>query len=205
MNGDNEQYFFELFLFMSQIVEIFVVFDDCLCGLFWDYVYCEFVYDVLVVEFGILLDDLEDLFWCEWLVGYFIVSCWLVSVDEQCLLLIYYCKLQCWLQLGGYVDGDCDLVWVVLKEVEEEFGLSGLVLEDLVIFDLDKYWILECKDVLGYWYYDVCFVIWVLGGEVFVFSEELLDLVWWLVIEVVVDLELDELMQCMVCCWLVCQ
>lgn len=52
-----------------------------------------------------------------------------------------------------------------MKEVEEEFGLSVLVLEDGVLFDIDRYWILEWKDVLGYWYYDVCYVVWVLGSE----------------------------------------
>ena len=74
-------------------------------------------------------------------------------------------KLQRWLQLGGHADGDRDLARVALKEAEEESGLSGLVLEDPAIFDLDKHWIPERKDVPGHWHYDVRFVIRALGAR----------------------------------------
>jgi 8-oxo-dGTP pyrophosphatase MutT (NUDIX family) len=93
------------------------------------------------------------------LAGHFTASCWLVSADGQRLLLTHHRKLQRWLQLGGHADGDRDLAQVALKEAEEESGLSGLVLEDPAIFDLDKHWIPERKDVPGHWHYDVRFVI----------------------------------------------
>jgi len=125
-----------------------------------------------------------------------------VAPGGQRLLLTHHRKLQRWLQLGGHADGDRDLAQVALKEAEEESGLSGLVLEDPAIFDLDKHWIPERKDVPGHWHYDVRFVIRALGGEAFVLSDESLDLAWRPVTEVAADPESDESMQRMARRWL---
>lgn len=164
MNGDNEQYFFKRRPFMSQTAETLAVLDDRLRGLLRDYARREPAHDALAAEFGTLLDDPEDPFRRERLAGHFTASCWLVSADGQRLLLTHHRKLQRWLQLGGHADGDRDLARVALKEAEEESGLTGLVLEDPAIFDLDKHWIPERKDVPGHWHYDVRFVIRALGG-----------------------------------------
>ncbi len=66
---------------------------------------------------------------------------------------------------------------VALKEAEEESGLSDLVVEG-GIFDLDRHWIPERKDVPGHWHYDVRYVIRAQGSEDYVISEESLDLAW---------------------------
>ena len=155
-----------------------------------------------VGRFAALLDDAEDPFRRERLAGHFTASCWLVSADGQRLLLTHHRKLQRWLQLGGHADGDRDLARVALKEAEEESGLTGLVLDDPAIFDIDKHWIPERKDVPGHWHYDVRFVIRALGGEDFVLSEESLELAWRPVAEVASDPQSDESMQRMARRWL---
>ncbi|HEL4300034.1 NUDIX hydrolase [Stenotrophomonas sp. GD03930] len=202
MNGDNEQYFSRRRPFMSQTAETLAVLDDRLRGLLRDYARREPAHDALAAEFGTLLDDPEDPFRRERLTGHFTASCWLVSADGQRLLLTHHRKLQRWLQLGGHADGDRDLARVALKEAEEESGLGGLVLEDPAIFDLDKHWIPERKDVPGHWHYDVRFVIRALGGEAFVLSEESLELAWRPVTEVAADPQSDESMQRMAHRWL---
>ena len=66
---------------------------------------------------------------------------------------------------------------VTLKEAEEESGLSDLSV-DGDIFDLDRHWIPERKEVPGHWHYDVRYVVRANGSEDYVVSEESLDLAW---------------------------
>ncbi len=128
--------------------------------------------------FSTLLDDAENPFLRERLAGHFTGSAWLVSTDGARVLLTHHRKLDRWLQLGGHADGDRNLARVALKEAEEESGLSGLVLEDGELFDIDKHWIPERKDVPGHWHYDARYVVRALGSEQFAISEESLALAW---------------------------
>jgi 8-oxo-dGTP pyrophosphatase MutT (NUDIX family) len=129
-------------------------------------------------EFSTLLDDPENPFLRERLAGHFTGSAWLVSADGERVLLTHHRKLDRWLQLGGHADGDRNLARVALKEAEEESGLSGLVLEDGALFDIDKHWIPERRDVPGHWHYDARYVVRAVGSEQFAISEESLALAW---------------------------
>ncbi|AHY59183.1 NUDIX hydrolase [Stenotrophomonas rhizophila] len=132
----------------------------------------------LADEFSTLLDDPENPFLRERLAGHFTGSAWLVSADGERVLLTHHRKLDRWLQLGGHADGDRNLARVALKEAEEESGLSGLVLEDGALFDIDKHWIPERRDVPGHWHYDARYVVRAVGSEQFAISEESLALAW---------------------------
>ena len=132
----------------------------------------------LADEFSTLLDDPENPFLRERLAGHFTGSAWLVSADGQRVLLTHHRKLDRWLQLGGHADGERDLAQVALKEAEEESGLTALVLEDGELFDIDKHWIPERRDVPGHWHYDARYVVRALGSEQFAVSEESLALAW---------------------------
>lgn len=141
----------------------------------------------LADEFCTLLNDPENPFLRSRLAGHFTGSAWLVSADGERILLTHHRKLDRWLQLGGHADGERDLAKVALMEAEEESGLSGLVLEDGVLFDIDKHWIPERKDVPGHWHYDARYVVRALGSEAFVVSEESLALAWRTVAEVAAE------------------
>lgn len=110
--------------------------------------------------------------------GHFTASAWLVSADGARVLLMHHAKLLRWLQPGGHADGDADLARVALKEAEEETGLTGLVVEDQAIFDLDRHWIPERGEVPGHWHFDVRYVVRAVGGEAFVGNHESLGLAW---------------------------
>lgn len=131
-----------------------------------------------VEDFLQLLADPRNPFVRERLEGHFTGGAWLVSADGQRTLLTHHRKLSRWLQLGGHADGDTDMGQVALKEAEEESGLPGLRLEEAAIFDLDRHWIPERKDVPGHWHYDVRYVIRAGQDERYVVSEESLDLAW---------------------------
>ena len=67
---------------------------------------------------------------------------------------------------------------VALQEAREESGLDGLEVEGDAIFDLDRHWIPERRDVPGHWHYDVRYVVRAGADERFVVGEESLDLAW---------------------------
>lgn len=128
--------------------------------------------------FVALLADAENPFRRERLAGHFTASTWLVDGAGARVLLTHHRKLGLWLQLGGHADGVQDFATVAMAEAREESGLTGLVLEDGAIFDLDRHWIPEHKDVPAHWHYDVRFVVRAAGGEAFVVSDESHDLAW---------------------------
>lgn len=153
-----------------------------------------------VRAFLALLEDPQDPFLRERLQGHFTGAAWLVSADGGRILLTHHRKLERWLQLGGHADGDRDMARVALKEAEEESGLSGLSVEGDVIFDLDRHWIPERKDVPGHWHYDVRYIVRAGDDESYAVSEESLDLVWRPIAEVALDA--DESMSRMARKWL---
>jgi len=148
----------------------------------------------------LLAEKGQDPFTRERVAGHFTGSAWLVSADGQRALLTHHRKLQRWLQLGGHADGDHDLAAVALREAEEESGLPGLSLASAEIFDLDRHWIPERKEVPGHWHYDVRYVVVAGGNEAFVVSEESLELAWRPVAEIAADQ--DESMRRMANRWL---
>ena len=131
----------------------------------------------VVQQFQTLLDDPANPFVRDRFEGHLTAGVWLVSGDGKRTLMTHHRKLGRWLQLGGHADGDTDMARVALKEAEEESGLSDLSVES-DIFDLDRHWIPERKDVPGHWHYDVRFVVRANGSEDYVVSEESLDLAW---------------------------
>ena len=133
--------------------------------------------------------------------GHFTGSSWLVSGDGRRVLLTHHRKLGRWLQLGGHADGDEDLARVALREAEEESGLRGLRVEP-EIFDLDRHWIPQRREVPGHWHYDVRFVVHAEGSEVFAVSEESLDLAWRDIEEMADDESMDASLRRMARRWL---
>ena len=127
--------------------------------------------------FAALLAEGAHAFVRERLDGHFTGSAWLVNAAGTHLLMTHHRKLDRWLQLGGHADGDRDLAAVALKEAEEESGLVGLVVEP-EIFDLDRHWIPERKDVPGHWHYDARYVVRTTGSEDFAISDESHALAW---------------------------
>ncbi len=154
----------------------------------------------VVAQFLALLDDPHDPFVRGRLAGHFTAGVWLVSADGRRVLMTHHRKLARWLQLGGHADGDRDMARVALKEAEEESGLASLSLEAGAIFDVDRHWIPERRDVPGHWHYDVRYVVRAGANEDFVVSEESLELAWRQIAEVAQDE--DESMSRMARKWL---
>jgi 8-oxo-dGTP pyrophosphatase MutT (NUDIX family) len=112
------------------------------------------------------------------LAGHLTGSAWIVDAARRRTLLTHHRKLDKWLQLGGHADGDPDLLAVALREAREESGLTRLRVVDAAIFDLDRHWIPELRDVPAHWHFDLRFMIEADPNEPLVVTSESKDLAW---------------------------
>lgn len=95
----------------------------------------------LVLE---LLDNENDLLTRNNRRYHFTVSAWLVDQSRNYVLMAYHNIYQSWAWLGGHADGNANLKEVILKEIEEESGLSN------VSFIADGIYSLEILPVAGH-------------------------------------------------------
>ncbi|WP_414717176.1 NUDIX hydrolase [Tahibacter sp.] len=153
-----------------------------------------------VAQFRDFMRTYADAAQRELAIGHLTGAAWLVSADGRRVLLTHHRKLQRWLQLGGHADGDADLVAVALREAEEESGLADLSIER-EIFDLDRHWIPDHREVPGHWHYDLRYVVRCCGSEQFAVSEESLELAWRDIGAMIGSSDYDESLQRMARKW----
>ncbi|WP_201313162.1 NUDIX hydrolase [Dyella sp. EPa41] len=154
-----------------------------------------------VSHFIELLDGGEHRFRRESVEAHFTGSAWLVSADNERVLLTHHRKLGRWLQLGGHADGDVDLARVALREAEEESGIVGLSVEPAP-FDLDRHRIPARGAEPEHWHYDVRYVVRAGASEAFVVSEESHALAWRPIRQIADDPQSDESLRRMAWKWL---
>ena len=57
-------------------------------------------------------------------VGHITASCWIIDETFRYALLTHHRKLDRWLQLGGHIEDDRDILSAALREAREESGLD---------------------------------------------------------------------------------
>lgn len=62
--------------------------------------------------------------------GHVTASAWITTPSADRFLLVHHRKLDRWLQPGGHVDGDADILVAALREAREETGLDDLRLAE---------------------------------------------------------------------------
>ncbi len=72
------------------------------------------------------IKDNEDVLTRNNKVAHFTTSGWVFNKDRTKVLMIHHNIYNSWAWIGGHADGDEDLKHVVLKEIEEETGLSNV-------------------------------------------------------------------------------
>lgn len=142
----------------------------------------------MLAEFGPFIAAHPDCLWRSCLPGHLTASAWVVDEARAHTLLMHHRKLDRWLQPGGHVDGNHDLLASALREAQEETGLQQLVPVSPEIFDVDRHWIPERKTEPGHWHYDVRFLIEADLEEPLIGTSESKELRW---VKLTVVTELD--------------
>jgi len=132
----------------------------------------------MLAEFGPFIARHPDCLWRTCRPGHLTASAWVVDPARERTLLMHHRKLARWLQPGGHVDGDPDLLASALREAREETGLRQPVPVSPEIFDVDRHWIPERKAEPGHWHYDVRYLIEADPAEPLVVNGESSNLQW---------------------------
>ena len=92
-------------------------------------------------------------------IGHITGSSWLLSPKLDSAFLVHHKKLNKWLQPGGHVDGQADILKEAIREAREETGIKKLSPLSTDIFDLDIHTIPERKNEPEHFHYDVRFIL----------------------------------------------
>ena len=111
--------------------------------------------------------------------GHFTASAWIVDQHKNKVLMTHHKKLNMWLQLGGHIDEEKDLLSAALREAREESGLENFKIISDQIFDLDIHDIPKINSHPPHTHYDVRFLFEANSkNEKVVVSEESNDVAW---------------------------
>ncbi|MCP5062879.1 MAG: NUDIX hydrolase [Ignavibacteriae bacterium] len=110
--------------------------------------------------------------------GHITGSAWVMNLERTHTLLTHHKKLDKWLQLGGHVDGESDVLAEAIREVKEESGLKHVKVEYDGIFDLDVHLIPANKKELQHYHFDVRFLLSTNNPDEIIMSDESHDLKW---------------------------
>jgi len=111
-------------------------------------------------------------------VGHVTGSAWVLDKARRRTLLTHHKKLDCWLQLGGHVDGNADVMESAAREAREESGIETLASVYPEIFDLDIHPIPARGDEPEHFHFDARFLFNATKTEDFVVSDESYELAW---------------------------
>jgi len=111
-------------------------------------------------------------------VGHLTGSAWIVDKDLTHTLLTHHRKLNLWVQLGGHVEDDADMLSASWREAREESGLQDLQLLTPHIFDIDIHTIPARKDEPEHFHYDIRYIFQADRHAELIVSRESRELAW---------------------------
>ena len=124
------------------------------------------------------IDEHPDALERSCLLGHLTASALIIDARGERALLTHHRKLDRWLQMGGHVDGDGNLVGAAWREATEESGLAGLSIDPRPV-DLDIHTIPARGDEPEHWHLDVRFQVYAPEGAREEISEESIALGWF--------------------------
>lgn len=111
-------------------------------------------------------------------VGHLTGSAWILDQERKHALLTHHRKLDLWVQLGGHVEEDADMLSAAWREAREESGLPDVHPMMEKIFDVDVHRIPARKDEPEHFHYDIRYIFSADRGSDLTISPESKTLAW---------------------------
>ena len=111
-------------------------------------------------------------------IGHLTGSAWIVDQDLTHTLLTHHRKLNLWVQLGGHVEDDADMLSASWREAREESGLQNLRLLVPGIFDVDIHTIPARNSEPEHFHYDIRYAFQADRHAPLIVSSESRELAW---------------------------
>ena len=109
--------------------------------------------------------------------GHITGSAWIVNRDNNKCLLTLHKKLNMWLQLGGHVEGETDILKAAIREAQEESGIEDIEPITTEIFDVDIHYV-AIPNQTPHYHYDIRYLLQA-NSENIKISDESYDLAWF--------------------------
>jgi len=90
--------------------------------------------------------------------GHLTGSAWVIDQDRSHTLLTQHARIGAWMQLGGHVEDDPDMLNAAWREAREESGLINVRPVSDHIFDVDVHEIPESTKEPAHLHYDIRFL-----------------------------------------------
>ncbi len=124
-------------------------------------------------------------------VGHLTGSAWIVDRDCSHALLTHHRKLDLWVQLGGHVEGETEMLAASWREAREESGLFDIEPVCDRIFDVDVHVIPERSGEPRHFHYDIRFLFQADRCAPLTVTSESKDLAW-VALDRIADLTAEE-------------
>lgn len=91
-------------------------------------------------------------------IGHVTGSAWIITPARSHALLLHHRKLDRWLQPGGHIEQESDVLTSALREAREETGIDNLRVLDHTLFDLDIHTIPANHKEAEHQHYDIRYI-----------------------------------------------
>lgn len=112
-------------------------------------------------------------------IGHITSSSWIVNPARTHALLLHHKKLDCWLQPGGHIEQEHDVLSSALREAREETGIDELRVVSDAIFDLDVHTIPANRKEGEHQHYDIRYLFEADIAQTPTVSDESNDVRWF--------------------------
>ena len=125
----------------------------------------------------VFVSEYDNFYSRELSVGHITASAWIVDESFSSALLLHHGKLNKWLQPGGHVEDDADILSASIREAHEETGVDVQPHSEK-IFDVDIHEIPARPNEPTHFHYDIRFLLIADRAAPLLVSSESKDLAW---------------------------
>ncbi|MCF6324194.1 MAG: NUDIX hydrolase [Gammaproteobacteria bacterium] len=111
--------------------------------------------------------------------GHVTGSAWIINPAHSHALMLHHKKLGHWLQPGGHIEQDSDVLAAALREAREETGIKNMRVVSDAIFDIDIHTIpANCREA-EHLHFDIRYLFEISLDTMPVVSDESNDVRWF--------------------------